>query len=168
MKDIIKRVLTESTKLDKTLDVLLKLHPNLINNIEDGIELLKELGFDDKEISGVFRYYFKTKFLGKPDLDSYFEVFDSIFKPEGIDYDYEDDFDSDGDDVHIKFTNYTEDGLWRNDDPIMDLYRIGGKSTLEIDRYYTNTLNSLFGNKWKEPFKIWFKERFDEEVKRIG
>ena len=32
----------------------------------------------------------------------------------------------------------------------------------------SNTLNSLFSSKWKNPFKIWFKQRFDEEVKTIG
>jgi hypothetical protein len=38
---------------------------------------------------------------------------------------------------------------------------------LEIHTYHRTTLNLLFGSDWKEPFKIWFEERFDREVNTI-
>lgn len=37
--------------------------------------------------------------------------------------------------------------------------------TLELD--YERQLNLLFNDKWKEPFKKWFNENFDEVTKYV-
>jgi hypothetical protein len=40
--------------------------------------------------------------------------------------------------------------------PIIEVYDEQGK-----------TLNSYFGDRWKEPFKIWFKENFQLPIKTV-
>jgi hypothetical protein len=38
---------------------------------------------------------------------------------------------------------------------------------LEVHENEGNTLNSYFGDKWHEPFKMWFNENFEMPVKTI-
>jgi len=38
---------------------------------------------------------------------------------------------------------------------------------VEIENPYKENLNNLFGDKWYKPFKVWFKNNFDIEVKSV-
>jgi hypothetical protein len=47
MRQIIKRILTEGTKLDQALEILLREYPNPMEDLMGGVKYLKELGFDE-------------------------------------------------------------------------------------------------------------------------
>lgn len=186
MKQLIKRVLTESRKLDKAVTILLREYPNPMEDIMGGVEYLKEIGFDDKEVGEVFRYYLKGMFANNPTLNIYFQVFDSIFRIDDLKSEFEVVYDDDeyGDEIETEDQTHMIFNLWDvNDeygDPtqVMNWYDVGyylstntfsNKAPyLDIDDDYLNLLQSLFGSKWKEPFKRWFEERFDLKVKTIG
>jgi hypothetical protein len=36
-----------------------------------------------------------------------------------------------------------------------------------VETIYEKQLNSLFNDEWKEPFRLWFIEKFDKPVKYI-
>jgi len=38
---------------------------------------------------------------------------------------------------------------------------------VDIEEPYHSYLNGLFGNRWYEPFKVWFKENFNVNVKTV-
>lgn len=193
MKKLIKRILTETTKsqlnINRVLEILLRDYPNFMEDIMGGIEYLKEIGFDDKAVGEVFRHYFKTE---KPSSETYYRVFDSIFKPDDIQLEYETIYgvDEDGyedidkntsDETHMIFNKVDQYGDAK-DYQIMNWYGVGywddneqGRIMnttkapyLDIDSDYLDQLNVLFGTKWKEPFKRWFEMRFDLKVKTIG
>ena len=81
MRNLIKRILTETTKshIDQVLEILLKKYPNPIEDLMGSVEYLKELGFEEDEISKIFKHYFKTE---KPLSETYYQVFDEIFQPD--------------------------------------------------------------------------------------
>jgi hypothetical protein len=185
MKDIIKRILTEGVELqlDKVITILLKKYPNPMEDLMGGVKYLKELGFDDKEVSEVFRYYLKGMFANHPTLNIYYQVFDSIFRIDDLKAEFEVVYDDDeyGDEIETEDQNHMIFNLWDvNDeygDPtqVMNWYDVGyylstniKAPNLDIDGDYLNLLQSLFGSKWKEPFKRWFEMRFDLRVKTIG
>jgi hypothetical protein len=189
MRNLIKKILTESTKLDQVLEILVRKYPNPMEDIMGGIEYLKKIGFDNDEISKVFKHYFKTE---KPLSETYYQVFDGIFQPDdiqlefetiyGVDEDGYEDIDKDtSDETHIIFNKVDQYGD-AEDYQIMNWYGVGhwddneqGRIMnttktpyLDIDRDYLELLNVLFGSKWKGPFKIWFEDRFNLKVKTIG
>lgn len=193
MRNLIKRILTETTKshIDQVLEILLKKYPNPIEDLMGSVEYLKELGFEEDEISKIFKHYFKTE---KPLSETYYQVFDEIFQPDGIQLEYEtiygvdedgyEDIDKDvSDETHMIFNKVDQDGDNYGDPyQIMNWYDVGywddneqGRIMnttkapyLDIDRDYLDLLNVLFGTKWKGPFKKWFEDRFDLKVKTIG
>lgn len=176
MRQIIKRILTESTKLDQVLDILLRQYPNPIKDMNKSMEYLEELGFDDREIISIYKYHFKNEFPNVMRIEDYFQVFDGLFQPETIEYYFDRGVDDDNaEEDYIIYNNTTDEGDY-NDIPVMELrtkdYFKGSVKEnqapiLEINTYHYDTLNLLFGSDWKEPFKIWFEERFDEEVNTI-
>lgn len=181
MKDIIKRVLTESTKLDQTLEILIRQYPNPMEDLMGGVKYLKELGFDDKEVSKVFRYYLKGMFANHPTLNIYFQIFDSIFRIDDLRSEFEVVYDDDeyGDEIETEDQTHMIFNLWDDEygDPtqVMNWYDVGyylntniKAPNLDIDGDYLELLQLLFGTKWKEPFKRWFEMRFDLKVKTIG
>ena len=187
MKQIIKRILSETTKsqLDQTLEILIRQYPNPMEDLMGGVKYLKELGFDDKEVSKVFRYYLKGMFVNHPTLNIYFQVFDSIFRIDDLKAEFEIVYDDDeyGDEIEAEDQNHMIFKLWgedENDEPtqVMNWYDVGyylrtdtfsNKAPyLDINRDYLELLELLFGTKWKEPFKRWFEMRFDLKVKTIG
>lgn len=180
MRQIIKRILTESTNLDKPLELLLNLYPNPIKDMNKGMEHLQELGFDDREIISIYKYHFKNEFSNVMRIEDYFQVFDGLFQPETIEYYFDRGVDDDNaEEDYIIYNNTTDEGDY-NDIPVMELRTkdyFGSRSVnnvkrdqapiLEINTYHHDTLNLFFGSEWKEPFKIWFEERFDREVNTI-
>ena len=181
MKQIIKRILSETTKshIDQVLEILLKKYPNPIEDLMGSVEYLKELGFDDKEISKVFRYYLKGMFANHPTLNIYFQVFDSIFRIDDLKSEFEIVYYDDeyGDEIETEDQTHMIFNLWDDEygDPtqVMNWYDVGyylntniKAPILEIDGDYLNLLQSI--SKWKEPFKRWFEMRFDLKVKTIG
>lgn len=184
MRQIIKRILTEGTKLDQVLEILLRKYPNPMENLMGGVKYLKEIGFDDKEVSEVFRYYLKGMFANHPTLNIYFQVFDSIFRIDDLNSDFEVVYYDDeyGDEIETEDQNHMIFNLWdvkdEYGDPtqIMNWYdnehgRIMNNTKapyLDIDSDYLMLLKSIFGSKWVTPFKKWFEERFDLKVKTIG
>lgn len=194
MKKLIKRILTEAvdTRLEKAVTILLRDYPNPMENLMGGIEYLKEIGFDDKEVGKIFQHYFKGVFANRPSLDTYYQVFDQIFQPDDIQLEYEiiygvdedgyEDIDKDvSDKTHMIFNKVDQYGD-AEDYQIMNWYGVGywgdtdqGRIMnntkapyLDIDNDYLMLLKSIFGSKWREPFKIWFEDRFDLKVKTIG
>ena len=183
MKQIIKRILSETTKsqLDQTLEILIRQYPNPMEDLMGGVKYLKELGFDDKEVSKVFRYYLKGMFVNHPTLNIYFQVFDSIFRIDDLKSEFEVVYYDDeyGDEIETEDQTHMIFNLWDDEygDPtqVMNWYDVGyylntniKTPNLDIDGDYLNLLQSLFGSKWKEPFKRWFEMRFDLKVKTIG
>lgn len=188
MKNLIKRILSETTKshIDQVLEILVRKYPNPMEDLMGGVKYLKELGFDDEEVSKVFRHYLKGMFANHPTLNIYFQVFDSIFRIDDLKSEFEVVYDDDeyGDEIETEDQNHMIFNLWDvNDeygDPtqVMNWYDVGyylstntfsNKAPwLDIDSDYLNLLQSLFNTKWKEPFKRWFEMRFDLRVKTIG
>ena len=104
--------------------------------------------------------------------------FDEIFDVDNIHYtvpyEYNDDTGEEGDDdTRMEF--YIGD--YENDDTCFryytceyftrDSYARGICPTVSLENEYENTLNGYFGDKWKEPFKKWFKFHFDLPVRTI-
>jgi hypothetical protein len=182
MKQIIKRILTEATnpKMDKVLNLLVKKYPNPIKEMIKGMEYLEELGFDNEEVMSIYKYHIKNEFPNVMGVDDYFYIFDGLFQPDTIEYYFDRGVNDDNaEENYIIYNNTTDEGDY-NDIPVMELRTkdyFGRRSVnnvkrdqapiLEINTYHHDTLNSLFGSKWKEPFKIWFEERFDREVNTI-
>lgn len=190
MKKLIKRILTETTKsqlnINRVLEILLRDYPNPMENLMGGVEYLKEIGFDDDTIGKVLIQYFKTE---KPSSETYYQVFDEIFQPDDIQLEYEiiyneDEYGNESEEVdetHMIFNKVDQYGD-AEDYQIMNWYGVGywddneqghimnttKAPYLDIDRDYLDQLNILFGSKWKNPFKIWFEDRFDLKVKTIG
>jgi len=169
MRQIIKRILTEVTnpKLEKVVTILLRKYPNPMEDLKGGIDYLKELGFDDKEVGKIFQHYFKGVFTNRPSSETYYQVFDKIFKIDKIKPQFEVVYDEDeyGDDYQLM--NWYDVGYWGDTDQgrIMNNTKA---PYLDIDSDYLMLLRSIFGSKWEEPFKKWFEERFDLKVKTIG
>jgi len=167
MKQIIKRILTEATnpKMDKVLNLLVKKYPNPIKEMIKGMEYLQELGFDNEEVMSIYKYHIKNEFPNVMGVYDYSYIFDGLFQPDTIEYYFDrgvndDNFDEDS---TLEFYTKKNGGI-----PVMVLRTRNYKNPiLGIEDYYIDTLNSLFGSKWKEPFKIWFEERFDWEVNTI-
>jgi|LakMenEpi03Aug12_release.lakeMendotaPanAssembly.Ray.scaffolds.fasta_scaffold00011_17 hypothetical protein len=192
MRNLIKRILKEGTEpqLDKIITILLKKYPNPMEDLMGGIKYLKEIGFDNEEVSKVFRYYLKGMFANHPTLNIYYQVFDSIFRIDDLKSEFEVVYDDDeyGDEIETEDQNHMIFNLWDvNDeygDPtqVMNWYDVGywddyGQGRimnttkapyLDIDNDYLDILKTLFGVKWKGPFKKWFEDRFDLKVKTIG
>lgn len=176
MRQIIKRILTESTELDKMVKLLLKKYPNPIKDMIKGMEYLEELGFNDKEVMSMYKYHLKNELPNVMRIEDYFQVFDGLFQPETIEYYFDRGVNDDNaEEDYIIYNNTTDEGDY-NDIPVMELrtkdYFKGSVKEnqapiLEINTYHHDTLNLLFGSEWKEPFKIWFEERFDWEVNTI-
>lgn len=193
MKQLIKRILIEGVKLqlDKVINILLKKYPNPMEDIRGGMEYLKEIGFEDDEIGKVFKHYLKDKFANHPTLNIYYEIFDGIFQPDDIQLEFEVVYEDDeyGDEIetedqtHMIFNkvdqygdnygdpyqimNWYDVGYWDDNDQghIMNTTKA---PYLDMERDYLDLLKTLFGVKWKEPFKKWFEDRFDLKVKTIG
>ena len=175
MKGLIKRILTESTELDKMVKLLLRQYPNPIKDMIKGMEYLEELGFNDKEVMSMYKYHLKNEFPNVMRIEDYFQVFDGLFQPETIEYYFDRGVNDDNAEEDYIIYNNTTEGEY-NDIPVMELrtkdYFKGSVKEnqapiLEIHTYHRTTLNLLFGSDWKEPFKIWFEERFDREVNTI-
>lgn len=57
-------------------------------------------------------------------------------------------------------------GYWGQDSESYNGYKT--KSPMvDIEEPYRGRLNGLFGNMWYKPFKEWFKENFDVQVKTV-
>lgn len=71
---------------------------------------------------------------------------------------YKGDF-NDGEDICFRyyFCEYFTQGSYARD--------ICPTVTLELP--YEKTLNGYFGEMWKEPFKLWFEEKFELPVKTV-
>jgi len=39
--------------------------------------------------------------------------------------------------------------------------------TVDVETKYSNVLNGYFGDRWEEPFKIWFERNFENPVKTV-
>lgn len=39
--------------------------------------------------------------------------------------------------------------------------------TVDVETKYSDILNGYFGDRWEEPFKIWFKRKFEDPVKTV-
>ena len=177
MRQIIKRILTEGTKLDQALEILLREYPNPMEDLMGGVKYLKELGFDDKEVEKIFQHYFKDLFANHPTLNIYFQVFDSIFRIDDLTSEFEIVY---GDEIEAEDRTHMIFKLWDGDEDmddyqVMNWYDVGyylntniKAPNLDIDGDYLMLLKSIFGSKWVTPFKKWFEERFDLKVKTIG
>jgi len=167
MKQLIKRILTESTMLDQVLDLLHRQYPNPIKEMNKGMEYLQELGFDNEEVMSIYKYHIKNEFPNVMGVYDYSYIFDGLFQPDTIEYYFDRGVNDDNaEEDYIIYMNYDESGY--GDIPVMELRTRNYKNPiLGIEDYYIDTLNSLFGSKWKNPFKIWFEERFDREVNTI-
>jgi hypothetical protein len=177
MKQIIKRILTEATnpKMDRVLNLLHKKYPNPINEMIKGMEYLEELGFDNEEVMSIYKYHIKNEFPNVMSVDDYFYIFDGLFQPDTIEYYFDRGVNDDNaEEDYIIYNNIVEGEY--NDIPVMELRTKDYFGTsvkrdqapiLEINTFHHDTLNLLFGSEWKEPFKIWFEERFDREVNTI-
>jgi len=167
MKQLIKRILTEATnpKMDKVLNLLVKKYPNPIKEMIKGMEYLQELGFDNEEVMSIYKYHIKNEFPNVMGVYDYSYIFDGLFQPDTIEYYFDrgvndDNFDEDS---TLEFYTKKNGGI-----PVMVLRTRNYKNPiLEINTFHHDTLNLLFGSEWKEPFKIWFEERFDWGVNTI-
>ena len=81
-----------------------------------------------------------------------------------IEFSYQDDEDEDGE---IVFRLY--DKCWWNissSEPAREMYNKSPILRFEYESEF-DTLNSYFGDLWKEPFKKWFKEYYGFNIKTI-
>ena len=137
------------------------------------IEITKQIASDRAEID-------KKYGINESKLDeTIMNYFDEIFPWEEINwhhpYDYDEETGEEGDDENrIQF--YIGD----YDDGDNDCFRWyscnyfnpGSPAqeicpTVTVEYSYTNTLNGYFGDKWEEPFKKWFTEKFDLPIKTV-
>jgi hypothetical protein len=69
---------------------------------------------------------------------------------------------SDNDDLFLwygeDYSGYNTNLPYKENSPILEI----------ADRELENKLNSMFKDKWYEPFKEWFKENFDVPVKAVA
>jgi len=90
-------------------------------------------------------------------------------------YDYNDETGEEGEDenrIEFYIGDYegTDEGCFRyyfcdyfnQGSPARDICPI-----ISLESQYTETLNSYFGDMWKEPFKKWIKLNFDLSVKTV-
>jgi len=91
-------------------------------------------------------------------------------------YDYDDETGEEGEDenrIEFYIGDYegTDEGCFRYYfcDYFFTTYISARDSCpiISLESQYTNTLNSYFGDMWKEPFKKWIKLNFDLIVKTV-
>jgi len=106
------------------------------------------------------------------------EYFDNMFPRDKIWWQHpvDSDYDKDEEFEDAARTEYYFK-IRDDDNPIFRYYRRDYFSTyayqhenaplLEIDDDYSYNLNQMFGDKWEEPFKKWFEEKFGNPVNTI-
>jgi len=174
IKHIIKKVLNESINSNKKiLELLDKRGIDPINNIDDTLDFLENtLGLDSNEITDLYKSILGDNITE----ETYYILFNIIFKPDEIYLDPQVTFDEEDNEIcdSILFV--------RDDEDVMYLYLPGyfsdgtpeGKRLnelcprLEIESEYENTLDKIFGNTWEEPFKKWVHIQFGETIKTIN
>jgi hypothetical protein len=172
IKHIIRKVLNENT--NPIIKLLNKRGIDPINNIDDTLDFLENtLGLDSNEISDLYKIILGDNITE----ETYYTLFNYIFKPDEIYLDPQVSFDEEDNEI-CESILFVRDDEYEN---VMYLYLPGyfsdwtpeGKRLnelcprLEIESEYKNTLNKIFGNTWKEPFKKWIHNQFGETVKTI-
>ncbi len=169
IKHIIRKVLNENT--NPILKLLDKRGIDPFKDIDNTIDFLENtLGLDSNEITDLYKSILGDNITE----ETYYILFNIIFKPDEIYLDPLVTFDEEdneiiesilfvrGDDVMYlylpeSFTNETPESKRLNE--LCPL--------LEVEPEYKNTLNKIFGNTWKEPFKKWVYNKFGEKIKTI-
>ncbi len=163
VKHIIRKVLNENT--NPIIKLLNKRGIDPINNIDDTLDFLENtLGLDSNEITD----FYKPILGDNITEDTYFNIFNNIFQPDEIFLDTETLSNSvfflkNGGGKIVMFLYLP--GYYPNEPNYKYFNDLCPK--LEIDSEYKNTLNKIFGNTWKEPFKKWIHNQFGETVKTI-
>ena len=112
-------------------------------------------------------------------FDSIYKYIDEYFNPNEIDWVY--DTDDDGDEIEhllIFFKgdwydeedsdvifNYIEEEYY-SDEPSAKSFK-DESPVLDVKYEYAERLDTMFGNRWKEPIKKWFQDNFNLPVKTV-
>ncbi len=161
IKHIIKKVLNENT--NPIIKLLNKRGIDPINDIHNSIDFMENtLGLDSNEIIDLYKTILGTD----NDEETYYILFNIIFKPDEIylvPHMYNEIIDSvsfvrDNEDVmFLYFKEYFIGGRLDESCPLLEILNDDNK----------NTLNKIFGNTWRGPFKKWVYDKFGETVKNI-
>jgi hypothetical protein len=112
--------------------------------------------------------------LIKKQIDKMFSVED-IHWTHPYEYDEEGNEYEDSNAIEFYYNDYGDDetvfrwydkNYWGEGSVSFYAYR-ENSPLIEVENQFSTTLNGLFGDKWYEPFKEWFRENFNMEVKSI-
>ncbi len=161
IKDIIKKVLNKNT--NPIIKLLNKRGIDPIKDIDNTLDFMENtLGLDYYEITDLYKSILGDNITE----ETYFNIFNNIFQPDEIFLDTE-------------TLSNTVIFLKNGGGKIVMLLSLPGYypnvpkykyfndlcPLLEVEPEYKNTLNKIFGNTWKEPFKKWVYNQFGETVK---
>jgi hypothetical protein len=117
-------------------------------------------------------------------FDSIYKYIDEYFEQDEIDWVYGIDYDPEGnEDIEDEnFLIFYKGGTWAGEDYsdivfnyfMVDYYDDNPGShkdkspILEVIGEYSEHLNTMFGDHWKEPMKKWFQDNFNLPVKTVS